>query len=411
VNRWLIALVVGGAAIWSGCASGVTGVAVNVHADSADVNGTIGTSTGGAVEHWVQYGPSTAYGSETEHKTTTLQKNETRGTFFSVTGLQRATTYHYRLCASDSQQGGGPGCGADRTFTTQSVDCGETITQDVRLTADLDCQSSLGSGGWTIGADGVDINLGGHAFIGFPTALGLRNTGYDDLTLRNGRMAGWFATAAIGDASRNSIRNLDGFRMSIGGGQDNEVRHSAVRLTVGGSANFVLADSTAAAGFGSQSAPAIVIEADGARVLYNEVQGSVLEPGIVLRGSNNVVRGNEVQQASKGGIFVESGDHNVVRDNALLNSQDEPGEEDPPAAGDGIFVGPLAVATLLVGNTASSNAGDGIDSRSASTRLRDNRADFNGDLGIDAVPGVTDLGGNRAFGNGNALQCRNVFCS
>jgi parallel beta-helix repeat protein len=410
VKRLLIALV-GCAAVWSGCASGVTGVSVNVHADRADVVGTIGTNTGGAVEHWVQYGPSTAYGSETEHKTTTLQENETRAVSFSITGLERATTYHYRLCARDSQQGGGPGCGADRTFTTQSVDCGEAISHDLKLTADLDCQNSLGGGGWTIGAHGVDINLNGYAFLGFPTALGLRNTGYDDLTLRNGRMGGWFATASISGASRNSIRNLDGFRMAIGGGQDNEVRHSDVRLSVGDSANFVFADSTATAGFGSQSQPAITIEADGARVLYNEVQGSVLEPGILIRGSGNVVRGNEVQDASQGGISVESGENNVIRENVLLNSQDEPGEEDPPYAGDGIFVGPLAVGTLLRGNTASSNAGDGIDTRSASTRLRENRADSNGDLGIDAVPGVTDLGGNSAFGNGNPLQCRNVFCS
>jgi hypothetical protein len=59
---------------------------------------------------------------------------------------------------------------------------------------------------------------------------------------------------------------------------------------------------------------------------------------------------------------------------------------------------------------ANSNSDDGIDVRSATTRLRDNHADDNGDFGIDAVVGVVDLGGNTASGNGNPLQCRNVFC-
>jgi parallel beta-helix repeat protein len=78
--------------------------------------------------------------------------------------------------------------------------------------------------------------------------------------------------------------------------------------------------------------------------------------------------------------------------------------------GDGIFVAAAASDTLVRANITFKNGDDGIDVRSASTRLLQNQASGNADFGIDAVGGVTDLGGNTAFGNGNPLQCRNVFC-
>lgn len=110
--------------------------------------------------------------------------------------------------------------------------------------------------------------------------------------------------------------------------------------------------------------------------------------------------------------MVQSGERNLVAENETLDGVAQNWQEPEDRLGDGIFVGPLAVDTLLRANVATNNGGDGIEVQSASTRLGDNRANGNGDFGIDAAAGVTDLGGNTASENGNPLQCpRNVYCS
>jgi hypothetical protein len=41
----------------------------------ATVGGRVVSDVGGAVEYWVQYGRTTAYGSETAHATVTTERN------------------------------------------------------------------------------------------------------------------------------------------------------------------------------------------------------------------------------------------------------------------------------------------------------------------------------------------------
>jgi parallel beta-helix repeat protein len=79
-------------------------------------------------------------------------------------------------------------------------------------------------------------------------------------------------------------------------------------------------------------------------------------------------------------------------------------------AGDGLFVAAASSGTTLAQNRVARNGDDGIDADAAQTALSHNRAKANTDLGIEAIEGVTDGGGNRAFGNGNPLQCLNVDC-
>jgi hypothetical protein len=101
-------------ALASGCAVGQTGSTWGVSGTRAAVFADFVSNTGGEVEYWVQYGTSTAYGSQTPHATRTLEKNVPGAAIVTMSGLQRATTYHYRVCAQDSQQSGGPGCGQDK---------------------------------------------------------------------------------------------------------------------------------------------------------------------------------------------------------------------------------------------------------------------------------------------------------
>jgi len=336
----------------------------------------------------------------------------------TITGLQRSTTYHYRVCAQDSQQKGGPGCGEDEQFTTVNVDCEDTITADLRLSGDLDCLATGPRNGPLVGADGIDVDLAGHEVRAASVALA--NSGFDDVTIHGGSLYAIGTALALDGASRNRIRNVSAGLLEspltgpstntgveIQGGEANVIRHSnlvgsSVALSASDSPGLLVADSTGISGSGSRGAgTAVLIRGDLARVLRND-----LEATVYVDGSSNRFVGNDVEAVGFG-FDVAAGHDNVVAENEVHDTLILSFMTD---AGDGIIVRAAAAGTRLRGNVATSNFDDGIDVRSASTRLRDNRADDNEDFGIDAVSGVIDLGGNTASGNGNPLQCRNVFC-
>jgi parallel beta-helix repeat protein len=412
-------LVLLGATLCAGCATGQTGTPYGVAGTGAAVFGTVVSDTGGQLEYWVEFGTTTAYGSETPHQTTNTQPNNPAGVLVSINGLQRATTYHYRVCARDSQQKGGPGCGEDKQFTTVNVDCGDPITADLRLSGDLDCIRAGGANGdgAVVGADGIDIDLAGHTISGESVAL--ENSGFDDVTIHHGSLYAFGTALELDGASRNLIRFVGAGRLDdqlapststgvrIQGGEANVVRHSTLAgaslgLSATNSPGLLVADSIGHSGSGSRGGgTAVFIDGDLARVLRN-----TFTAGVVVDGSSNRIVDNDVRAVGFG-IDVFAGHDNLVAANDVRDTGVLPFMTD---AGDGIIVRAEAVGTRLRGNVATSNSDDGIDVRSATTRLRDNRADDNGDFGIDAVSGVVDLGGNTASGNGNPLQCRNVAC-
>jgi len=376
------------------------------------------SNTDGEVEYWVEYGSSTDYGSQTAHGTRTVQKNVPGAAIVTITGLQRATTYHYRVCAQDSQQTGGPGCGEDEQFTTTNVDCDDTITANLRLSGDLDCVRTGGRNGPKIGADGIDIDLASHLLSG--QSFALQNSGFDDVTIHSGNLFALGDALLLDGASRTVLRDatsgllqgtFTGPSTSTGvrieGGQANVIRRSSVfgassSVSAVGSPGLLVVDSTLVSGAGSRGGGTSVdLRSDLARVLRNR-----LDAEVYVNGSSNRVVDNEIHAVGFG-IELFGGHDNLLADNNVHDTQILSFMTD---AGDGILVRAAAIGSRLRGNAATGNFDDGIDVRSPSTKLRNNRADDNDDFGIDAVSGVTDLGGNTASGNGNAFQCRNVFC-
>ena len=81
----ILTLLVGAAC--TGCATGTTGSPNAVSGTRAAVFGTVATNSGGDVEYWVEYGTGTAYGSQTEHRTVTLQKNSSQALLLDIAGL------------------------------------------------------------------------------------------------------------------------------------------------------------------------------------------------------------------------------------------------------------------------------------------------------------------------------------
>jgi parallel beta-helix repeat protein len=412
------------AALLTGCATGETGSPSDVTESRAVVGGRVVSDVGGSVEYWAQFGRTTAYGSETAHATVTTERNvPQRVADIVIAGLDRATTYHYRVCARDAEQTGGPGCGADRTVKTQSFACGETVTASVRFTGDVFCDTAAGL---VVGAPGIDVNLAGHN-LGGPVDVGgggppgiLNGAGHADVTIRNGSLGGWGNAIELRGASRNLIRDVSAQGASaavfVEGGEANAIRASDVfgrsgGILATGTDGLVVTGTRASGAFG----PGIRLDGNGARLLRNDVarSGSAfpVTSGIDVAGSGNRIVDNRVTgEWADGGIVIRAGSDNVVAENevsgAAVVDLQPPGDR----FGDGIFVGGFTAGTLLRNNVANSNEGDGIEVDGTATRLGDNVANGNGDFGIDAVAGVTDLGGNRASSNGNPLQCRNVLC-
>jgi hypothetical protein len=89
-----------------------TGAATLVGADRARISGTVNPE-GSLVRYQFDYGPTTAYGKATP--SATAVGSEVIKVAENITGLQPATTYHYRFSATSV---GGTTHGPDLTFTT-----------------------------------------------------------------------------------------------------------------------------------------------------------------------------------------------------------------------------------------------------------------------------------------------------
>jgi hypothetical protein len=91
-----------------------TGAAGAVTATSATLNGTFNPN-GEPTTYFFQYGPTKAYGSQTPTQGPTAAVKKSTPASAGVSGLTPATTYHYRLVATNAS---GTRQGRDRTFTT-----------------------------------------------------------------------------------------------------------------------------------------------------------------------------------------------------------------------------------------------------------------------------------------------------
>jgi parallel beta-helix repeat protein len=318
------------------------------------------------------------------------------------------------------------------------VQCGEVLTVDTRVDNDLVCPTPVAL---EIGADGVDLDLQGHTIEAitffdengniYEEGEGLRIDGNDDVSVSNGTIIGngtlGYGVRAFG-AERLSLRRLStsgyGSLYTSGDGDrivDVTARGFSSNISSSGATIDGLTTYTELDVFGQAVE---VTDGDFRSLTYFHVDGSslhhnVLPHGWLISGSANSILHNQ-----GGGWFLVAGGGNTVRGNRIpLGLSVRPGfsgnliRNNVVSSGDawylppdGIFVAAGAANNVLLSNSASGSADDGIDVEEPSTTLAGNRAFGNGDFGIEAVVGVIDGGGNRAWDNGNPLQCLNVDC-
>src|ERR687888_1206711 len=100
----------------------------------------------------------------------------------------------------------GPGAAS-----TQPLTCGQTITRDTTLHADL---GPCPGDGLVIGAANVTVDLNGHAILGDDTGnsggdVGVGNeTGYDGTVIENGAIRGFFFSIKLDAADHSQVSDI-----------------------------------------------------------------------------------------------------------------------------------------------------------------------------------------------------------
>ena len=109
----------------SACAVGEPKPPTYVSDTGVTLNANVHSSVAGDTGFWWRYGETTAYGSETAHRTVAISdegRNEPHPVSQPVAGLVADTTYHYQFCVQDQEES--PGrvvCNKDQTFSTATT--------------------------------------------------------------------------------------------------------------------------------------------------------------------------------------------------------------------------------------------------------------------------------------------------
>jgi len=309
-----------------------------------------------------------------------------------------------------------------RTAVAQSVSCGDTITQSVKLSADLHCSTS---DGLDVGANHVTIDLGGHTIFGVSPYNGVADNGYPYATIKNGTVDGFINGVYLHGATHSAVTGI-------------AARNDAgVAIAVDASPFTAISKATVVA-YGYEG---VYIQTDGSSLTGSTVSASSnpVGIGVVVWGSGDTVSGNTVSSSAKDGIHVQYGGGNQVTKNrvqgagnmgirlydtqgAVVSSNTVTGSAGvgilveatsdgttltkntvTAGAADGIQIASDSLGSLITANTSSGNRSSGIDvlNTDPSSRLGKNAADLNALDGIVGSVGDTDLGGNQGTNNGH----------
>jgi parallel beta-helix repeat protein len=324
---------------------------------------------------------------------------------------------------------------------TSELGCGDTITADTTLQADL---TGCGSNGLVIGADDITLDLNGHTISGDgrlvrrcprrqPCDLGVFNDRHEGVTVRNGSLRGFAVGVLVGgvrgnrlvelsssrnqffgyviaDSSRSVIRDSsgndnpapDGDGLGVFGSHDLRIagnsfrRNGQLGMHVESSTHNLIKGNVVA----RNSDFGIFLEADGNQVRGNRSVRDGVAGIEVGPGSRNVIAGNRIHGSGEG-IGIEKGRGNVVVRNVVVGVRHDGirlGMWNPPIGStrtvvrrnlvidsgrDGFRVAERDRNAMLVGNVARRSGDDGFDVDSPTARLMGNRAVSSADLDVE----------------------------
>jgi len=106
----------------AGCAVGVRQPATDITDTIATLNGKVLSTTGGPGSWYFEYGPTPARTERTPVRSIDFEVNKSEPVSEPVSGLEPGTTYHFAVCAEDSENPGEPFCSPDQTFASLAVE-------------------------------------------------------------------------------------------------------------------------------------------------------------------------------------------------------------------------------------------------------------------------------------------------
>lgn len=261
--------------------------------------------------------------------------------------------------------------------------CGDTVTVNTTLTADLVCDGT--TDGLIIGASGITLDLKGHTISGpgaYQTAYaGVRVAGQHDVVVTRGTVTGWQAGVVLDEAWRVTVSKIsavaDDQGINVAGGGDHRILQSTISQNGRDGVRLGLSTRTA--------------------VSQNVLDGNTWGITVASNASSNTISKNDVRNSHQNGIAVFDGSADtVLSQNTVTGSW-----------GDGVAVAADTTGSVLSQNKSTSNGGDGFDVTNVT--LVKNTAVSNAGHGIIAASSV-DGNGNKAGSNATEPQCVGVAC-
>ncbi len=118
-----------------------------------------------------------------------------------------------------------------------NISCGQTITEDTILDADLACPPDT-EYAIVIGASNITLDLGGHVISGHAPGTGVFSIGHEGITIRNGTIEGFNAGVFIIETRLVTMENLTVRNLDI-----SDPNHFIFGIQILGSQNVVVRDS------------------------------------------------------------------------------------------------------------------------------------------------------------------------
>ena len=329
------------------------------------------------------------------------------------------------------------------------VNCGDTLTSSVRLTADLTCDSGDG----LIATAALTIDLGGHTLrgtggsTGLAEGAGVRVATADEVTVTHGTVTGWArgidgeAEADIGATTINvSGAAFTGNERAIWGSNTTlTVAKSKFRNNDDGVAGLNIFATIDQSEFrenqrGASADLGGTLTISDSKFRRNELATACSETSLVVTGSSFTSNRNVATSFNCGGVVFrastftrnaavyQSGSYSFGVDeftgNKFTSNGDVIDALASAAVRDNKFIGnqvalhaeadPLFGGTLTVERNQFIRNTDAIVSSMPGV-IAANLVVKNSGIGIDA-PNATDGGGNVAYKNGVEPQCTGVVC-
>jgi hypothetical protein len=205
-----------------------------------------------------------------------------------------------------------------------TITCGQTITEDTVLDADLVCPSDT-EYAVIIGASNITLDLGGHTISGYTPRTGVFVSGQEGITIQNGAVDGFNVGVSVNESSLITIEDLTVRNLDI-----SDPNHFIFGIAVVGSQNVVVRDSQfefltvahkeAVEIFDSYvDVNNIEVRGGGAGVSFSFLN-DVCDP--VNSPSNGTVRNSEFSDIYVAGIWIACSSSAVIESNHFSGCQD-----------------------------------------------------------------------------------------